>query len=605
MAGTETSDPATGLTDRRKLVAVLYADMVGYSHLIGLDDQGTLERLRALRREVIDPAIDEHGGRIVNTGGDSLLIVFDSTDGAVRCSVRVQQQVPIHDGDQPVDRAIRFRVGINVGDVIPDGTDVHGEVVNVAARLQAECPPGGICVSRAVRDHVRGRLGLDFEELGALDLKNIARPVEAFLVRLDPPTIMPKFVERSLVSNSRDAMPLPEKPSIAVLAFTNMSGDFDQEYFSDGISDDIITELSRSRSLFVIARNSSFTYKGRSIDIKQVARELGVRYVLEGSVRRSGGQMRVVAQLIDAATSNHIWAERYDRTAEEVFSVQDEITSAVTMAILPAIADAEQRRVLRKPAESLGAWEAYQRGLWHFARPNPIDLNRARDFFELAIRIDPTFAPPNYRLALLLISETSLYRVRTVQDAIALAELLTQRAIELDPDDADAQAVAATVCFWRGDWNTAFSWADQAVRTNPNSVHAHRARGFSLMNFGRPAEARNDYLACLRIDARDTANWLVRNQLGMSYYYESNYLMAVETLEQASRLSPNYPEVQFSLAAALGQLGRVSEAQEILERGMRLLPVDTQTRFPTIVPRRRREDLEHFLDGLRKAGWQG
>ena len=263
----------------RRLIAVLHADMVGYSRLIGLDDVGTLERLRSLRSTLIDPAIDEHGGRIVNTGGDSLLIVFDSVDGAVRCAVKVQQQVPARDGDQPPDRAIRFRVGINVGDVIPDGTDVHGDVVNVAARLQAECPPGGICVSRAVRDHVQDRLDLAFEELGPLKLKNIARPVEAFVLRTDEAATEPESVEQSFAHNTGKSLPLLDKPSIAVLAFTNMSGDLEQEYFSDGVAEDIITELSRSRSLFVIARNSSFTYKGHAVNVKQVARELGVRYV--------------------------------------------------------------------------------------------------------------------------------------------------------------------------------------------------------------------------------------------------------------------------------------------------------------------------------------
>jgi adenylate cyclase len=247
----------------RKLIAVVHADMVGYSRLIGLDDVGTLERLRALRSTLIDPAIAEHGGRLVNTGGDSLLIVFDSVDGAVRCAVKVQQRVVLDDGDQPSDRAIRFRVGINVGDVIPDGTDVHGDVVNVAARLQAECPPGGICVSRGVRDHVQDRLDLVFEELGALKLKNISRPVEAYAVRPDAETAQRS--KRPFGEDSNKALPLPDRPSIAVLPFNNLSVDPDQEYFSDGLADDIITELSRSHSLFVIARNSSFTYKGRRL----------------------------------------------------------------------------------------------------------------------------------------------------------------------------------------------------------------------------------------------------------------------------------------------------------------------------------------------------
>jgi adenylate cyclase len=250
------SDPIGRPPDRRKLIAVVFADMVGYSRLIGLDDVGTLERLRALRRNLIDSAIEEYGGRLVNTGGDSLLVAFDSVEGAVRCAIKVQQQVPIYDGDQPADRAIRFRVGIHVGDAIADGTDVHGDVVNVAARLQAECPPSGICVSRQVRDHVRGRLDLAFEELGALNLKNITRLVEAFVLRTDGATA-PVSVERSLLHDTGEALPLPGKPSIAVLAFTNMSGDPEQEYFSDGIADDIITELSRSLSYRAAVRSSS------------------------------------------------------------------------------------------------------------------------------------------------------------------------------------------------------------------------------------------------------------------------------------------------------------------------------------------------------------
>ena len=315
MSETTTPDPAGKPQDRRKLVAVVYADMVGYSRLIGLDDAGTLQRLRALRANLIDPAIEGHGGRIVQTGGDSLLIVFDSIDGAVRCAVEVQQQVPVHDGDRTPDWAIRFRVGINLGDAIADGTDLHGDAVNVVARLQAECPPGGICVSRSIRDHIHGRLDFVFEELGPLSLKNINRPVEAFLLRTAG--LEGKLIDSS-AQGACDVLPQPDRPSIAVLPFRNLSRDPDQEYFSDGIADDIITELSRRRSLFVIARNSSFSYHDRPVDVRQVARELSVRYVLEGSVRRAGGHARVAAQLIDAGTGNHIWAERYERRDAEI-----------------------------------------------------------------------------------------------------------------------------------------------------------------------------------------------------------------------------------------------------------------------------------------------
>ncbi len=286
---TSTSDRTEQLPDRRKLIAVVHADVVGYSRLIGLDDSGTLDRMRRLRREVIEPALAAHGGRIVNTGGDSLLMVFDSVDGAARFAVRVQQQVPAHDGAPP-DRAIRFRIGINVGDVIPDGSDVHGDVVNVAARLQAGCPPGDVCVSRAVHDHIRGRLDLTFDALGALNLKNIAEPVEAFVLRVD--ASIPRSVERLIVHVSGEVLPLPDKPSIAVLPFANMSGDSEQEYFADGIAEDVITALSRYPSLFVIARNSCFTYKSRAAEVRQVGRELGVRYVLEGSLRKAANRIR-------------------------------------------------------------------------------------------------------------------------------------------------------------------------------------------------------------------------------------------------------------------------------------------------------------------------
>ena len=294
--------------------------MVGYSRLIGLDDAGTLARLRALRRNLIDPSISDHGGQVVQTGGDSLLVVFDSIDGAVRCAVKLQQEVPIHDADQPPDRAIRFRIGIEIGDAIPDGSDLHGEAVNVAARLQAECPPGEICVSRSVRDHVHGRLSLGFRELGAVSLKNIARPIEAFLVGSD-------ISEKSKLAIPRhDGPSLPDKPSIAVLPFTNFSNDPEQEYFADGMVEEIITALARIRWLFVIARNSTFTYKGRAVDLKQVGRELGVRYVLEGSVRKGGGQVRITAQLIEAEEGTHLWADRFDGPLEDVFEIQDNMT---------------------------------------------------------------------------------------------------------------------------------------------------------------------------------------------------------------------------------------------------------------------------------------
>ncbi|MEA2726019.1 MAG: adenylate cyclase, partial [Acetobacteraceae bacterium] len=351
----------------RKLIAVLYADMVGYGRLIGLDDAGTAERLRTLRSVLIDPAVHEHGGRIVQTGGDSLLIVFDSIDGAVRCAVKVQHQVSVYDGDQPPDRAIRFRVGINIGDAIADGTDLHGDAVNVAVRLQAECPPGGVCVSRSVRDHVHGQFDLDFRELGALRLKNITRPVEAFVVR---PATGTGPSSASAISSPFNDLSLADRPSIAVLAFTNMSGDPEQDYFSDGMVGEIITALSRIRWLFVIARNSSFTYKGQAVDVKQIGRELGVRYVLEGSVRKAGHRVSITAQLIHTLTGAHLWADRFDGSLEDVFDLQDKVASSVAGVIEPALLAAEARGSNNRPTNDLSAYNLYLRSypmLWSSA----------------------------------------------------------------------------------------------------------------------------------------------------------------------------------------------------------------------------------------------
>jgi adenylate cyclase len=602
MAGTDASDVTGRPPDRRKLIAVVYADMVGYSRLIGLDDQGTLERLRALRRNLIDPAIEEHGGRVVQTGGDSLLIVFDSTDGAVRCAVKVQQQVPLHDGDQPSDRAIRFRVGINIGDAIADGTDLHGDAVNVAARLQAECPPGGICVTRPIRDHVQGRVDLAFEDLGSLNLKNIARPVEAFVLR---PAATLKSAERTLVHGTGEALPLPDKPSIAVLAFTNMSGDAEQEYFSDGIADDIITELSRSRSLFVIARNSSFTYKGRPVDVKQVARELGVRYVLEGGVRRSGSRVRVTAQLIVAESGNHIWADRYDRALEDVFAVQDEITLAVVAAIQPAVADAEQRRALRKPPESLDAWAAYMRGLWHEGQGSTESHEQAKRFFQRAIELDAAFAPPYAALAYAYLSDGDVFATLPLVEAARLSAGWAWKAIAIDPEDADAQSTTAAVAMIAGNPAEAHERLRLAKASNPNSPCVLSCEGFILLFTGQPMEARQAIMASLRVDPRGPRTPGTMQQLAISHYYERDYIKAVEAARRTVARYPSFHLTYRWLAASLGQLGYKDEAQDALRVAIELSRESFEFYTRQRPPWHRPEDYEHMLVGLRKAGWQG
>jgi adenylate cyclase len=603
-SGTDASDPTAQPSDRRKLIVVVHTDVVGYSRLIGLDDVGTLDRMRRLRRVVIDPAIAAHGGRIVNTGGDALLMAFDSVDGAVRSALRVQEQVPVVEGDLPSDRSIRFRVGINVGDVIPDGTDVHGDVVNVAARLQAECTPGSICVSRAVRDHMQGRLDIAFEALGSLNLKNIAHPVEAFMLRVGTTAATWRSIERSLVYGG-GTLPLPDKPSIAVLPFVNLSAEPEQEYFSDGVADDIITELSRSRSLFVIARNSSFAYKGNAIDVKRVGRELGVRYVLEGTVRRGGARVRVNAQLIDAETGNHIWADRYDRDLADVFAVQDEITLAVTRAIGPAVTQAEQLRTLRKSPGNLGAWEAYQRGMWHLLRFRSEDIPRAHEFFNYALELDPTLAVAHTGLAIAFNREGTMHSSRPLLEALRLSGDEAQKALELDPTDADAHVVRASAVGSFGDYSAGFDHVERALSINPNCAMAYFFKGWLQTFAGRPAEGRDAILRSIRLDPRRASYPHTRSQVAMSYYLECDY---ETTVAEATRLiadRPDLPHAYRWLAAALGQLGRGNEARAALDKAIEIAPEVFRLYVEQRVPWMRQIDYDHMLDGLRKAGWQG
>jgi adenylate cyclase len=586
------------------LVAVVYADMVGYSRLIGQDDVGTLRRLRSIRINLINPAIEEYGGRLVNTGGDSLLIVLDSVEGAVRCALKIQERVPILDTDQPPDQAIRFRIGINIGDAIHDGADLHGDAVNVAVRLQAECPPGGICLSRAVLDHVHERLGLDFARLGALHLKNIARPVEAFLVRAGTGGAATKAARWSSHSVP-DTPPLPDKPSIAVLAFANTSGDIEQEYFSDGIAEDVTTELSRNRELFVISRNSSFTYRSRSTSVQQIGRELGVRYVVEGSVRRVAQQARITVQLIDAATNRHIWAERYDRNVENVFAVQNEIAEAVANAITPAVGDEERQRAIRQPPNSLGAWETYQRGLWHFYKLAPVENLRARELFGRSVIIDPGFASPHVGLSHTYIWDYLYYHSRALTEAIYLGEEEARKAIAIDPLDAGAQRALAHAFVLRGSFHAALDHIDRALALNRNSAAAYRVKGGILILMGQHFDGRACAQESLRLSPRDPLGGFSLSLIATSYYLQGDYEAALTAAERCIVQHPEYASVRRYFVAALAQLGQTERAANALQDLLAVAPglVDMVIRNrPSYI---RPEDHEHILDGLRKAGWEG
>jgi adenylate cyclase len=425
----------------RKLAAILAADVAGYSRLMGADEEGTLARLKACRRELMDPEIAEHRGRVVKTTGDGILIEFQSVVDAVRCAMDVQRSMAERNADVTDEQRIEFRVGINLGDIMIDAEDIHGDGVNIAARLEGMAEPGGICISGSSYQQVRDKLTIHFEDMGMQQLKNIARPVRVYRVPIG-----------RCAPRERSALALPDKPSIAVLPFQNMSGDPEQEYFADGMVEDIITELSRIRWLFVIARNSTFTYKGQAVAVKQVARELGVHYVLEGSVRKGGNRVRVTAQMIDATSGAHIWAERYDRDLSDIFAVQDEITASVAGVIEPALAEAEQQRVLRKPPERLDAWEAYQRELWHFNKYGPEENQTAQTFFRQAIALDPNFAPGHYGYALALQWEIWHFSTRSFSEVQGVPLEEARLAVSLDDKDATAHAVLAHMRMWDGEW---------------------------------------------------------------------------------------------------------------------------------------------------------
>jgi adenylate cyclase len=584
---------ATGRVERR-LAAILAADVAGYSRLMGADEEGTLAALKAIRRELGDPKVKEHRGRIVKTTGDGLLVEFASVVDAVRCAVEVQREMAERNANVPPERRIEFRMGINVGDIIRDGRDIYGDGVNIAARLEALAEPGGIYVSRVVRDQVRDKLSISFEDLGEQQVKNIARPVRVF-------RIAPKRVAQA--SALPAALALPDKPSVAVLPFTNMSADSEQEFFADGIAEDVITALSRYPSLFVIARNSCFTYKGRAVDVKQVGRELGVRYVLEGSLRKAGNRIRVTAQLVEAETGKHVWAERYGRDLADIFAVQDEITEAVTIAIAPAIAEAEQQRAMRKPPDSLDAWAAYQRGLWHLGKATAADNELAEKFFQQGIDLDPTFAGGYRGLAWAQMFSASQFQRRTLKEVQASAGVLARRAVQLDSADAEAHVCLSFWLFREGDGPGALVEAKRALALSPNLANAHLAVGAALARSDRTEESLAPRETSIRLDPCGPQVMIAWDHLVATLYEVGQYERLLDVAQHVIRARPDHPPTYRWLAASLGQLGRTAEARAALEKAIAVGPASFDMYVRNRAPWWSQKSYEHMLDGLRKAGW--
>jgi len=576
----------------RRLTTILAADIAEYSRLMRSDEDATMRALGACRA-IIDALVAEHRGRIANTAGDAVLAEFPSVADGLACALAMQQALAAENAEVPAERRMLFRIGLHLGDVMTRGGDLFGDAVNIAARLEALAEPGGICVSAAVREHVGTRIAAAFTDIGRQQVKNIAEPVHVF--RVGPPAVQVQ---------ATGPLALPDKPSIAVLPFANMSSDPEQEFFADGIAEDVITALSRYPSLFVIARNSCFTYKDRAVDVKQVGRELGVRYVLEGSLRKSGNRIRVTAQLVEAETGNHLWAERYDRDLADIFAVQDEITEAVTVAIAPAIAGAEQQRAMRKPPVSLDAWGAYQRGMWHLSKANVEDNARAETFFRRAVDLDPTFAGGYKGLTYVMTNAAGVYGTRSLSEGMASAEALARQAIELDSTDAEARTRLGVTLWMRADYSGAIAEVDRALAISPNLAHAHGIRGSILMFSGKPREGLAALERSIRLDPRDPHLAARLNHVALALYLCRDYEAAIEAAKRTIRSYPKHPLAYRWLAAALGQVGRSEEAKLALEQAINIAPVSFGTYARREIAWFRPPDHAHWLEGLRKAGWE-
>jgi TolB-like protein/class 3 adenylate cyclase/tetratricopeptide (TPR) repeat protein len=580
---------------QRRLAAILAADVVGYSRLIGADEEGTLAALKAVRRELIDPKVDQHHGRIVKTTGDGALIEFASVVDAVRCAVDVQRGTAERNTGMPPDKRIEFRIGINVGDVVIDGDDILGDGVNIAARLEGLAEPGGVLVSRAVRDQVRDRLELAFEDLGERELKNIARLVRVYRVR--GPTELTATPVRG------EALPLPDKPSIAVLPFTNMSGDAEHEYFADGIAEDIITGLSRLRWLFVIARNSSFTYKHRHVDVRQVGRELGVRYILEGSVRKSGNRVRITGQLIEAETGNHLWAERYDRASDDVFMIQDEITESVIGCIHPELYAAEHGRLKRKPPQSLDAWESFVRGLFLYSEHSNKGTREALDMLARAIELDNNYSQA-HGLRAVCLGWRAYQGWEDRETTFAKVAEAANRSVACDPQEPWGHLAQGFVAMAKRSNADAVGAFTRAINASPNFAYAHGLLGTAHSAGGRPEQAIECIDRGVRLSPRDIFGDEYHLYYAFAHFQAGRYAEAASAALLGIQQRPDHPTLYAMAAASYGLGGETDKAKALVAQLTGLVPNALASDFEEFFYCRQ-EDRSRLARGLRSGGLPG
>jgi adenylate cyclase len=578
----------------RRLVAVFAADVEGYGRLMGVDEVGTLKGLTE-RRAILDRIIGEHRGRIANTAGDSVLAEFGSAVDAVQCAVDAQTALAEADSGIAADRRISFRIGIHVGDVMVRGGDLFGDGVNIAARLQSIAEPGGVCVSSTTYEQVRKVLPVTFADLGAQQVKNIQEPIRAYQVGAPN-----KTREAARVAEAESPPPLPDKPSIAVLPFENMSGDPEQAYFADGMVEEIITALSRFRWLFVIARNSSFTFKGKAVDVKEVGHRLGVRYVLEGSVRKSAGKVRIAGQLIDAATGAHLWADRFERDLTDIFALQDEVTVAVVSAIQPRLLQAEIALARRRRPENLTAYDCYLQAMPQYYLSTREGLAEAIKLARRALELDPRFG-----LAAALAGHCHTLNVvwgyaADPQFERKEAVRLSRLALSIDDNDPQTLATAAMMsAFMVGDSESEIEMVDRAVALNPNSFHAWHYRGWVHNVAGLYEEAVRSFERAVRVSPVDPLLHRAFNGMGFAFVELRRFDEAIVAGKKAQRQNPSYSAAYRCLASAFAHLGRDAEAREAAAR---LLEVDPAFTISAWSARGGRSNVKLLIEGLRKAG---
>jgi TolB-like protein/class 3 adenylate cyclase/Tfp pilus assembly protein PilF len=572
-----------------RLAAIMATDVVGYSQSMQADEARTLAALSAIREATVNQ-IKHHRGRIANTAGDSVLAEFGSAVEAVRCALALQEAL----SNQDEVGGLQVRIGIHLGDVVDRGGDLFGTAVNVASRLEGIARPGGIVVSVAVRDAIAGKLPASFVDLGMRTLKNIEEPMRVYELSSRAGSLS------SGMPRAGEALPLPSKPSIAVLPFDNLSGDRDQDYFADGMVEEIITALSRMRWLFVIARNSSFAYKGRAVDVKQIGRELGVRYILEGSVRKSGNKVRITGQLIDTSTGAHLWADRYEGGLENIFDLQDQVTTSVLGAIYPKLEEAEIERAKRKPTESLDAYDHYLRGLAGVHQWTKQSSEDALSNFYRAIQLDPSFAAA-YGMA------ARTYLVRKAGGWVADREAefaetvrLARQAAQLGKDDAVALGTAGIAfSFMVGDHDEGKVLTDRALALNPNSAWAWLWSGWVRVFLGESEAAIDRVSRALRLNPTDPHSWSMYSALAHAHFFAGRDTDALSWAEMAVREKPDYLLPHYIVAASNALAGRLADARRAMGRVRQLDPsLDTSNLFPL----RRPEDLARLAEGLRLAG---